>query len=184
MAGNKRYGADGPPQLIQRTRPLSAEELQLLSIKRVEATDWFRRVLCACGREDDFRILTTDPAKPLISIDGIELGVVHLELACESCNAEIPVFDNRQNGWNAVICGERASLPTDYARRVRDSLESMTCNCGSTAFGCVVWYAYDSHPDDLPEASDDWDEAFGCFAAWFICSRCGNTQLVAEAETA
>ena len=88
------------------------------------------------------------------------------------------------DGWNAVIGGEPEELPPDYAARVQAMLQPVTCLCGSTALGCVVWFSYDSHPDDLPASDEDWDEAFGAFAAWAICSRYGLARQVAEAETA
>ena len=188
MAGTKRYGADGPPQLVGKCRPVSPHE-RLGWFRRVRRLTsrpggWVRRVVCSCGREDDFRVLITHPFKPLFSRYGIDLGAVHLELACHSCSSEFVVFDNQINGWNAVIAGERSLLPPDYTERVKASLHPASCLCGSRRFGCLVWYSYDAQPDDLPPTEEDWDEAFGWFAAWVICSRCGMAQEVADAETA
>ena len=83
-----------------------------------------------------------------------------------------------------MIAGERSLLPPDYTERVKASLHPASCLCGSRRFGCLAWYSYDAQPDDLPAIAEDWDEAFGWFAAWAICSRCGMAQEVADAETA
>jgi hypothetical protein len=147
-------------------------------------TDWVRKVVCPCGREDDFRVLVADMYAPQLRGDGIAGYVIHLELVCNACGSELAVLDNQTNGWNAVICGEREALPADYVAHVKASLLAAGCLCGSARFGCIVWLSYDSHPDDLPESDEDWDEAFGAFAAWAICSRCGIAQEVASAETA
>jgi hypothetical protein len=185
----KRYGVDGPAQLAGRNRPVPPDERfgwfgrreRLMSGRE----DWARKVVCTCGRENDFRVLITDPSKPLISRNGIELGVVRLELVCNACSSELTVFDNQLNGWNAVIVGERSSLPSDYIERVKANLQPRKCHlCGSTHFGCVVWFCYDAHPDELPPSEADWDEAFGAFAAWAVCSRCSSAEQLAEAETA
>lgn len=202
----KRYGIDGPPQLVGRSRSASADELLGWFRQIHEPTDadwsdaerkrrlehllsrlgeWFRKVVCHCGRDDHFRVLTTNPLKPLISRDGIELGVVRLDLVCNSCNRDLAVFDNQLNGWNAVICGDRSTLPSDYEDRARRDLEPRICTCGSSDFKCLVWYCYDADADDRADIPpDQWDEAFGAFAAWVICSRCGMAQQVADAETA
>jgi hypothetical protein len=105
-------------------------------------------VVCHCGSDDCFRVLSTDPFKPLISRDGTEFGVVHLDLGCKSCGRDFTVFDNQLNGWNAVVCGDRSTLPSDYKDRVRKSLESRSCSCGSSGFQCLVWYCYDADADD------------------------------------
>ena len=132
MVGTKRYGVDGPPHLVGRSRRASPDELlgwfrqtqepagadwpdverkQRLERLLSRLGEWLRIVVCYCGRDDHFRVLTTDPLKPLTSRDGIELGVVHLNLVCSSCNRDLAVFDNRRNGWNAVVCGDRSTLP-------------------------------------------------------------------------
>jgi hypothetical protein len=183
------YGVGGPPQLAGRTRPPSPDERFGWMRRRVAGLvsgpeDWVRRVVCTCRREDAFRVSVTDPFLDLFSRGGIGVGVVRLELTCGACGSALTVFDNQMNGWNAVMAGEREELPPDYAARVQASLQPVTCLCGSTGFGCLVWFCYDAHPDDLPASDEDWDEAFGAFAAWTICSRCGVAQQVAEAETA
>jgi hypothetical protein len=99
MAGTKRYGADGPPQLVGKCQPVSPNE-RLGWFRRVRRLTsrpgaWVRRVVCGCGREDDFRVLITHPFKPLFSRYGIDLGAVHLELACHSCSSELVVPDKR-----------------------------------------------------------------------------------------
>src|SRR5262245_15537790 len=132
MAATKQYGVDGPPQLIGRSRRVYADELLdwfrqtqeptweqwfdaecKLRLDRRPSHEWFRKVVCLCGREDHFRVLTTDPFRPLISRDGIELGVVRLELVCNSCNCDFAVFDNQLNGWSADVCGDSSTLPSD-----------------------------------------------------------------------
>jgi hypothetical protein len=182
------YGVDGPRHLAGRTRLLSPDErvgwLRRAASLLTGPTDWARRIVCTCGREDAFGVSVTDPFRKLFSLHGIDVGVVHLELTCGACGSSLTVFDNWKNGWNAVICGEREELPPDYTARVQASLEPVTCLCGSTAFGCVVWFSYDCHPNDLPESEEDWDEAFGAFAAWTICARCGIAPQIADAETA
>jgi hypothetical protein len=113
------------------------------------------------------------------------LGVVHLDLVCNACKLGFAVFDNQLNGWNAVVCGDKSTLPSDYNDRVRRSLEPRTCPCGSSDFKCLVWYGYDAVAEDLAGVPEDqWDEAFGVFAAWIICSSCGMAQPAAGAETA
>jgi hypothetical protein len=206
MAGTKRYGIDGPPQLVGRSRCVSADELlgwfrqtqeptwahwsdaerkRRLDRRLSRPGEWFRKVVCPCGRDDDFRVLSTNPLKPLISRDGIEFDVVHLDLVCNSCSRNFAVFDNQLNGWNAVVCGDTSTLPSDYKHRVRKSLEPRSCSCGSSDFECLVWYCYDAEADDLVNVPlDQWDEAFGAFAAWIICSSCKMAQQVADAETA
>ena len=206
MVGTKRYGVDGPPHLVGRSRRASPDELlgwfrqtqepagadwpdverkQRLERLLSRLGEWLRIVVCYCGRDDHFRVLTTDPVKPLISRDGIELGVVHLNLVCSSCNRDLVVFDNRRNGWNAVVCGEGPPCPSDYMDRVRESLEPRAWSCGSSDFECLVWYCYDTDANDLANVPlDQWDDAFGAFGAWVICGRCGMAQQVADAETA
>jgi hypothetical protein len=117
IAMTKRYGVDGPPQLVGRTRPVSPEERLgwLGRARRFEdPDDWVRKVVCTCGREDDFHVLTTDPSAPVKALDGAEItsGSVRLELECQACNANFMVFDDQLNGWNAVIVDERSSLPS------------------------------------------------------------------------
>jgi hypothetical protein len=148
--------------------------------------DWVRKVVCECGREDGFRVLTTDPFTPVQARDGAEItsGSVRLELECQACNASFTVFDNQLNGWNAVIVDDRSLLPSDYVDRVRDLLVPETCGiCQSPRFGCVVLFCYDADPDDLPDDGSKWDEAFGAFVAWSICSHCGRVREVGQAET-
>jgi hypothetical protein len=129
-------------------------------------------------------VLTTDPFTPVKVRDGAEItsGAVRLELACQACNTAFTVFDDQLNGWNAVVVGDKNSLPPDYVDRVREILRLENCeNCRSPRFGCVVWFCYDSDADDLPDDESEWDEAFGAFAAWSVCSRCGRAREAGQA---
>jgi hypothetical protein len=165
--------------LCQTQEPAGADWPDVERMQRLERLlsrlgEWLRIVVRYCGRDDHLRVLTTDPFKPLISRDGIELGVVHLNLVAAPATV---IWSCSTTGGTAgmqssVVTGP--PCPSDYMDRVRESLEPRAWSCGSSDFECLVWYCYDTDANDLGNVPlDQWDDAFGAFGAWVIVAAAG-----------
>lgn len=105
-------------------------------------------------------------------------------LACTSCGKEILLFDSKQHGWDALVCG---MISEDDA--TIDCTEQCA-KCGCENFHTIVWIEachreefVEDVPDGLTEA--DWVNAFGWFGAHLTCANCGHrARDWADVETA
>lgn len=105
-------------------------------------------------------------------------------LTCSACGADILLFDAKQHGWDALVCGV---VPDEVA--AADITEQCT-KCGHEEFRTTVWIEacqrgefVEEVPADLKE--DDWVNAYGWFGAHLTCVHCGHkVRDWADVETA
>lgn len=105
-------------------------------------------------------------------------------LECASCGKEILLFDSKQHGWDALVCGV---IPEDDA-----SLDcAETCaKCSGEDFYVTVWIEAcqkEEFIEDITEGltEDDWVNAYDWFGAHLICAHCGHKERDwADVETA
>ena len=101
-------------------------------------------------------------------------------LTCTSCRQEILLFDEKQHGWNALVCG---MIPAD---EVTIDYTEQCAKCGGEDFRVTVWTEacnreefVEDVPAGLTEA--DWVNAYG----WLTCAHCGHKEYNwADVETA
>lgn len=112
-----------------------------------------------------------------------EIGFL-FRLVCCGCGTEITLFDARQHGWDAIVCGAIPEEPV-----TADCKE--TCRkCGGEAFHTQVWVEpcqKEEYTEDVPDGrtEEEWVNAFTWFGAHLTCAGCGRRiRDWADAETA
>src|SRR5688572_9304979 len=103
---------------------------------------------------------------------------------CRACGSDWQFFDDGVHGYNAVVCDDRSHLPANYLESNKALLKPLVCDCGGTAFSVIAWAMYDCTDGIEGVPPEQWDEAYGAFAAAAKCSDCGMVHEIAEAETA
>lgn len=105
-------------------------------------------------------------------------------LVCASCGQDILLFDAKQHGWDALVCGV---VPEDDAT---DDCTEQCAKCGGEDFHVTVWIEAcqkEEFTEDVPAGltEDDWVNAYGWFGAHLTCAHCGHKERDwADVETA
>ena len=190
MPSEKVYGREGPPQLRGRVEDIPPEDVPkfygpegLANWHLSVPESWTRRVRCACGAHDAFEVLTGSAELPGW-VGGKPYGTRRCDLRCTRCNDRFLLFDDGVHGNNAVLADERSTLPPNYLEANAKILQPLACECGGRVFSVIVEVAYDCGDglEDYPE--DQWDDAYGWFAATARCPACGTLHDAANEETA
>ncbi|MBQ2953362.1 MAG: hypothetical protein IJE07_07370 [Clostridia bacterium] len=109
---------------------------------------------------------------------------LRFSLTCSSCGEDILLFDAKQHGWDALVCG---IVPDDEAN---DETSEQCAKCGHEEFRATVWIEAcerEEFVEDIPEGltEDDWVNAYGWFGAHLTCVQCGHrVRDWADVETA
>jgi len=140
-------------------------------ISKCSMTEITGCIRCPCG-ENAFRAFSSE-----------EPGLRY-RLKCPACGRDIQLFDGRQNGWDALVCGDVPEMDG-----IADKSE--VCDkCGGDRFHTDVWIEPVERDDFVSEVpagltADDWVNAYGWFAASLTCCRCGRKiRSWADVETA
>ena len=187
MSAEKTYGDDGPPQFYGLGEGIPPEVLKEwiaaggTCVWTFRDPEWWRKhIRCSCGDVAAFEVRTADARHP-DWIGGKIGGRQRCDLRCTKCAQEIQLFDDGIHGYNAVICGERSTLPPAYRQ---SNHKTFACSCKGTTFAVIAEAMYNcgDNLESMPESQ--WDEAYGAFAAFAKCVNCGSIHEIVEAETA
>ena len=108
----------------------------------------------------------------------------YYHLTCGVCGKNIMLFDERQHGWDTLVCHMQ------YESCQTEAVAEKCDKCGCERFGATVWIEPAEKEEfvscvegELPDA--EWVNAFTWFAAHLTCASCGSKQRDwADIETA
>lgn len=176
--GGKRCKLPGPTRLQPYARAVDSKSPWLEDVQQ-STIAWIRELACSCGVDQGyaFRYLGDLRDNGLIA-DGESRQ--RLVGQCKDCGDSLEVFDSYRHGYNAVICGERASEPA-----AREAVTEYQCRCGENRFSIGVVALYDVDSEELRGfRKDKRSEAYGWFAVYGTCLHCEAISQVIDYETA
>lgn len=169
--GRRKEAADSATPATALPVPTHLQPFFVPHMKKRDQTQITGDVRCTCGGERFAAHRMKDSSQ-------------RYHLTCIACGKEVLLFDEKQHGWDTVVCHMNCG---------DDSEEEITerCGkCGGEGFGATVWVEPTEKEEfvacvegELPD--DEWVNAFTWFAAHLTCCSCGaRIRGWADVETA